>query len=342
MPFLKDNGFRSLPIVPFRGNRFNILFQNAASVYYLASHLQTFLEGNAQNRLLHAVLHDLKVPAYLAGCKALGLVSFLVTVPLWQVIEDRSINIIDIGQQYQEVIDFLTRASESIEDFITGKLFVSFANQEKTKSDVIFQDLIRSSDVDDKVQTILLVMLPAMARLLSSIFADHLPGGKWGTPTQQLRDKLKGLPSHNKYSESIFGHLDHLVREKPCITTIASESYIMFTHNHTLEWLKQKDSSERAQLLHHARREVKHLRRKFKTRQAEIQAKRRTAIAEKIRLGQEAQARKLRKKEKETEDVIHWGLWQTEKQVDVMLADITSRAEQMKALKAQLNFRKTS
>ena len=133
MPFLKENGFRSLPIVPFRGNRFNILFQNAASVYYLASHLQTFLEGNAQNRLLHAVLHDLKVPAYLAGCKALGLVSFLVTVPLWQVIEDRSINIIDIGQQYQEVIDFLTRASESIEDFITGKLFVSFANQEKNK-----------------------------------------------------------------------------------------------------------------------------------------------------------------------------------------------------------------
>ena len=91
-------------------------------------------------------------------------------------------------------------------------------------------------------------MLPAMARLLSPIFADHLPGGRW--------DKLKGLPSHNKYSESIFGHVDHLMREKPCITTIASESYIMFTHNHTLEWLKQKDSSERAQLLHHAKAEI--------------------------------------------------------------------------------------
>ena len=32
---LKDNGFRSLPITPYRGNIFNILFHNACCIYWL-------------------------------------------------------------------------------------------------------------------------------------------------------------------------------------------------------------------------------------------------------------------------------------------------------------------
>ena len=34
-PKLRDDGFHSLPSEPFRGSRFNILFQNAASVFFL-------------------------------------------------------------------------------------------------------------------------------------------------------------------------------------------------------------------------------------------------------------------------------------------------------------------
>ena len=82
-PWLTSEGFTRLPIEPFRGNRFNILFKNAASVYFLEEKLSTFLEGYAVNKLLKAVQYDMKVPEYMAGCKALGLVSYLVTIPLW-------------------------------------------------------------------------------------------------------------------------------------------------------------------------------------------------------------------------------------------------------------------
>ena len=34
-PKLRDDGFHSLPLEPFTGNRFNILFQNVASVFFL-------------------------------------------------------------------------------------------------------------------------------------------------------------------------------------------------------------------------------------------------------------------------------------------------------------------
>ena len=35
------------------------------------------------NRLLQAVLSDLSVPKYIAGCKALGIIDKIVTGPLW-------------------------------------------------------------------------------------------------------------------------------------------------------------------------------------------------------------------------------------------------------------------
>ena len=74
-PTLEQDGFRGrLPITPFRGNRFTILFENAGSVFYLSEHIQSYLEGGATNKLLKAVLHDIKLPEYLAGAKALGLV----------------------------------------------------------------------------------------------------------------------------------------------------------------------------------------------------------------------------------------------------------------------------
>ncbi len=65
----------------------------------MAEGLQTYLESGASNRLLKAVLYDLKNPTYLAGVKVLGLVTFLVTVPLWSSTEDKTIHLLDIGNR---------------------------------------------------------------------------------------------------------------------------------------------------------------------------------------------------------------------------------------------------
>ena len=62
---------------PFRGNRFNILL--------LPFTLDQVVLWQTPNRLLRAVLADIQVPEFLAGCKALGLINKIVTGSLWSL-----------------------------------------------------------------------------------------------------------------------------------------------------------------------------------------------------------------------------------------------------------------
>ncbi|KAH3712103.1 hypothetical protein DPMN_071782 [Dreissena polymorpha] len=79
--FLKQYKLRSVPSERFRGNRFNILIISASSVHFLSEEMKGFLEISAENRLLQAVKAEVKTEEYLEGCKALSLISELITVP---------------------------------------------------------------------------------------------------------------------------------------------------------------------------------------------------------------------------------------------------------------------
>ena len=62
---------------------------------HLPIYREVFTEvWQSPNQLLRAVLADVKVPEYLAGCKALGLVNKIVTGPLWRVMESQDATII--------------------------------------------------------------------------------------------------------------------------------------------------------------------------------------------------------------------------------------------------------
>lgn len=62
---------------------------------------------------------------------------------------------------------------------------------------------------------------------------------------QDLWEKLTGTPKNYKFSETIFGHLDSLLKEKPNLSLIASETFIMFVHNKTIDWLSEKSDQEK-------------------------------------------------------------------------------------------------
>ena len=75
--YLKEQGIFKIPLAQFVGNCFNILFYDAAGVYYLHDYMIKFIEsvhGKNANRLLESVLKYLKTPALIAGCRALGLI----------------------------------------------------------------------------------------------------------------------------------------------------------------------------------------------------------------------------------------------------------------------------
>ena len=54
--FVRGQGVQSIPLAPFRGNRFNILFYNGGGVFFLLDQLKFFFEWmKEENKLLKAV-----------------------------------------------------------------------------------------------------------------------------------------------------------------------------------------------------------------------------------------------------------------------------------------------
>ena len=115
--YLKQQGIFKLPLAPFVGNCFNILFYDGAGVYYLQRHMIEFLQkvrGKNANRLLESVLKNLMNPMLIAACRALGLIDKIVTGPLWRRLEESSISVLEMGYTYCQLkVKFDTWASDS-------------------------------------------------------------------------------------------------------------------------------------------------------------------------------------------------------------------------------------
>ncbi|XP_060574411.1 uncharacterized protein LOC132732081 [Ruditapes philippinarum] len=336
--FLKENGFVTVPLERFRGNRFNILFNNAAAVYFLSEKFIEYLEGGDTNRLLKAVKHDLNVPQYRAGCRALGLVSELITKPLWCLIENTEINILDMQDHYKELMDYMD--SMNAEQFMSGNSLLTFAYNEQLAMSPIFQSLIKSTDIDENVVTVLSVLIPTLKNVLQSLLKDYLPGGEWYNCDEGVKEKVKGTPKHNKFSETVFGQLDRLLREKPNITILTGEAIIAFSHNKTLDWIMSKPEKERAELCISARKKTKELRQKFKVRVNEIKIEMKRNVELKLLKEKELQQRKLQKQEELVNEIQLWGLWQSQEEVDSAISREKTKTGTLSALKCQLNFRK--
>ena len=102
----------------------NMIFMSGQSVFYHHEDIHHFF-GNVQgtvNDLLRAVKQDSEKPLYLAGAKILGLLSKLVSAPLWRFIESPG-HILDMNVHYHTLVHFLDTASTEegvASDFLYG------------------------------------------------------------------------------------------------------------------------------------------------------------------------------------------------------------------------------
>ena len=102
--FMKEtNQMDTLPLYPFLGNRFNILFLNGAGVFYLYSFLIDFLNNlPLDNKLMPAVYHDLQVLHFRVACQALGLIDKYVAGPLWRMMVKEK-EVLNMSKHYQKM-----------------------------------------------------------------------------------------------------------------------------------------------------------------------------------------------------------------------------------------------
>lgn len=108
-----------------------------------------------------------------------------------------------------------------------------FGDKTALTQDEILNFLLADWQHEDKVAVCLNILLPALSKLCKRIFAEHLPGGRWESVTEEMGGRTSGTMKHNKFAETVFGYLDTLLRMKPNISTLASEAFILFSANKT-------------------------------------------------------------------------------------------------------------
>ena len=143
---------------------------------------------------------------------------------------------------------------------MSGDLLV-FGDDTYVEKNQIYSALFEQSPYDDIVQTYLEILLPSLGEMSARLFKPHLPGGE----LSELDSKRKGTT-------------------KPSC----------FANNKTVIWLKGKSEEERGKLIAKASKDVKTVRKKFKSRLTEITENKMEAVQLEI-AKKNAQARKNKK-----------------------------------------------
>ena len=123
------------------------MFYNGGVTYFLRDHCKRFFENiKDDNKLSKAVYHDLQIPSFLSGCRALGLINKFVTGPLWRLFES-GIHILDMNKHYQKMCDLFLELSVDSSKFISGD--ISFFDNVDIHKDATFYSLIEPSEFFD-------------------------------------------------------------------------------------------------------------------------------------------------------------------------------------------------
>ena len=342
--YLKKEEISKIPLAQFIGNRFNVIFYDAAGVFYLRGHMQKFIEtvhGKEANRLLKAVLRDLKNPLYIAACRALGLLDKVITGPLWRKIQESSVSVLDMGDVYCELLEKCESWSMDAQCFVEGSAILEAAN--RIHVDDVWCKLIADDESNATTQELLQLLFKAFSITIHRLLFDHLPDGKFHRTLidATLIQETASVPTTNVAPERDFAILDRVLREKPNASVIALESLILFAHNKTSKWLDELGMDEREKIFKAARSLVPSFKEKFKKRQLEIQRRNEERLQSKQEAIKLKAARELTEKEKLTEEISKiGGLWMSKSDTVTGLANVKKKAEKVKLLKLQIKFRR--
>ena len=342
LDYVRSQGIETVPLAPFVGNRFNILFHNGGGVFLLYDQLKSFFEWlNEENRLLKAVHHDLQVASFVAGCRALGLIDKFVTGPLWRVIENINISALGMSEQYQQLLKCFEAWSMDATPILKGE-GVIFGDI-PIKMDNCLAKLIAPSPFWDAMTLqVLELMFGSFVVVTKRMLSDHLEGGKYDKPEPAVVKECKSAPKSNVTPERDFGMLDCLMMVKPNATTMVYEGILMFTKNNTKEWRDSLSPEKKRMVLQLARNSKQSQRQQYIERKAAIRRRREEKLAQAKQEKEKREIKERVQKENLVQKVEELGgLWKTTVEVDQKLKDIVSEKEKKVAIQSQLQFRKT-
>ena len=102
----------------------------------------------------------------------------------------------------------------------------------------------------------------------------------------------------------------------------------LFTNNKTASWLNSKTQTEIKQLLQRARSAAPEFKRLYQERRMQMLQERSQLLQAKQRALQATQEKKMR--EKERQEILQYGLWQTQHDVRKALSQLKSKSAKVK------------
>ena len=257
---------------PFIGNRFNILFYNAAALYCHADSIKDFIKKFPNpNNLIKVVQEDITN----AKAGAFGIIDKILTASLWRIIESKS-TISDLNPVLLRLkLDLSSLCKDSSTVFVGFRFFgdTDIEFHEDRVFAKLFADV--NEDFDILTQHAIEVVFHAFLIILERQCVDQLPGAKYWLPSDLTGDSSTNVPTTNKASESDFAILDLLLKTEPNARMQTLLSLTMWARNHTLEWLSNKDTEEKDRILNLARVKNQDMKEKYKdNRSIETEEKR--------------------------------------------------------------------
>ena len=182
-----------IQLAQFEGNRFNIIFFNAGAVYYHRNHIVNFVENSAptQNRLLSAVVEDIKNEVYLAGIRALGIVGKLITGPYFRIVGEID-SILELNPHLHQLQISLQCYCQDASPLLEGENTFDL-NVAPIDKSIVYDSLFEVDDQEFQIltQQALELICSALLLCLERQCEDQLPGGKYWSPDEKLTAQAK-------------------------------------------------------------------------------------------------------------------------------------------------------
>ena len=215
--FLRENPVR---LTKFKGNRFNVVFWNAACVYFHHNHFMEFFRVHGTpNKLLRAVKEDLQETINMAGIRALGIMDKLITGPFWRLCESVE-NILDLNKVIVELQNNMVLWTNDASELL-------FQQTPGFSSAVVHNDNLylklfekRTTEFDELTIAALEIILGHCCITTQRQMKDVLEGGVLSNVTENLREETASAPTTNALSERVFASYDRLLRQRPNATTL--------------------------------------------------------------------------------------------------------------------------
>ncbi|XP_069109507.1 uncharacterized protein [Argopecten irradians] len=121
--YLKEKNI-PIPVKNFRGNRFNILFHNAAATFFLSPYLREYFVNckTTLNMTQHFILNCLTDSNIMNICQCLGIISKLITEPYWIKAGNEIKNALEMTPVYYRMVEIFKEGASNPQLFFHNNI----------------------------------------------------------------------------------------------------------------------------------------------------------------------------------------------------------------------------